>query len=253
MTTAQGPGPSACLEEDCEKPVHAGGRCQNHYRKFRKYGTAHPTAEMKKRPGPAPDPTKWRSRSNPDNPARTRKPKGKPAPKTHCPQGHEFTKESTYTASNGARACKICRRDAVQRYRERDPEPSDLRFGAANRAKTHCPQGHPYDDENTYTTERGTRACRACRRVAGQRSKLAKYGLTEEQFQEFRDSQSDMCGICATPFGSSVPHIDHCHATGDVRGLLCGRCNTGLGQFLDSPELLQQAIDYVTRDRLISA
>jgi hypothetical protein len=41
-------------------------------------------------------------------------------------------------------------------------------FQAKNAAKTHCPQGHPYDEENTYLTGRG-RACRICRRAAAQR------------------------------------------------------------------------------------
>ena len=241
------------MEDGCDTPVHAGNRCQNHYRKFKKYGTAHPTPEMKRKPGPAPDPTRWRSRHNAENPDRLRAKKGKPSPKTHCPLGHEYTDENTYTSSTGSRACKECRRLAVRKYRESDPEPSDLRYGARNRSKTHCPQGHPYDEENTYTTSRGTRACKACRRVHSVHSRYAKYGITEDRYLELREQQRDLCGICATPFGEGIPHIDHCHVTQEVRGLLCSRCNTGLGQFLDNPEILRQAIDYVTQGRVRTA
>lgn len=250
MTTDQKPGPSVCMEDDCDKPVHAGNRCQNHYRKFKKYGTAHPTPEMKKKPGPAPDPTKWRSRYNTENPERLREKKGRAPAKTHCPQGHEFTEENTYRSSKGARMCKECRRLAVQKYRDSDPQPSDHRYGAGNRAKTHCPKGHPYDEQNTYVTSKGTRSCRECRRVRSIYSRYSKYGLTEQDYLDLLEKQMSLCGICGTPFGDGIPHIDHCHVTQEVRGLLCGRCNTGLGQFLDNPEILQQAIDYVTNGRI---
>lgn len=244
------PGPSACSEETCDKPVHAGGRCQNHYRKFKKYGTAHPTPEMKKSPGPKPQPEKWRSRHNANNPSRARQRKEK-VEQTHCAQGHELSEDNVFMNKSGVRGCKTCRRDSTRRYRERDPQPSDTRFGAANRRKTHCPQGHPYDEDNTYVSSRGTRACRECRRVSVTKQKYAKYGIDEERFNEMLDEQHGLCGICATPFGDTVPHIDHCHATGEVRGLLCGRCNTGIGQLLDSPEVLYQAIDYITKDRIL--
>ena len=42
-------------------------------------------------------------------------------------------------------------------------------FGANQRRKTHCPKGHPYDEENTYITRRGHRACRECKRQRDRR------------------------------------------------------------------------------------
>jgi len=45
--------------------------------------------------------------------------------------------------------------------------------------------------------------------------------------------------------------IDHCHTTGVVRGLLCGKCNRGIGLFYDSQELLERAINYLNKDNLV--
>jgi hypothetical protein len=254
MTANQTPGPLSCSVTDCEKSVHARGMCQAHYRKFKKYGTASPTPDMKKKPGPAPDPTKWRSRHNTTNPSRTRRKANPKPPRTHCAQGHELTDENTYvSAGSGARHCRTCRLEAVKRYRESDPIPSDMRFGKANRNKTHCPKGHAYDEENTYYTKKGTRACRACRRANVRKQRFARYGMNEADFERLLEEQKGMCAICMEVFSHRLPpHIDHCHTTGQVRGLLCGKCNTALGQFLDSPEILYEAIEYITRNKLIS-
>jgi hypothetical protein len=50
------------------------------------------------------------------------------------------------------------------------------------------------------------------------------------------------CAICGEVRGL---YKDHCHATGRRRGMLCIRCNTGIGQLQDSPELLEKAAAYI--------
>jgi hypothetical protein len=81
------------------------------------------------------------------------------------------------------------------------------------------------------------------------RNNLKKYGLNEEQFHEMLIAQSGRCAICANAFRRNhlEPAVDHCHATGKVRALLCSTCNTGLGQMKDSPLLLRAAADYLER------
>lgn len=64
-----------------------------------------------------------------------------------------------------------------------------------------------------------------------------RYGLTEAEL----DSLGDACHLCGEP----AKCIDHCHATGKVRGLLCARCNTALGLMRDSPDLLMDAATYL--------
>lgn len=76
------------------------------------------------------------------------------------------------------------------------------------------------------------------------------YGLSTEDFEQIRVNQQDRCAICHTKF-SKTPNVDHCHSTGTVRGLLCQKCNHGIGLFKDSPGLLQAAANYLlTASRL---
>ena len=73
-----------------------------------------------------------------------------------------------------------------------------------------------------------------------------RYGLTLEQFENMRRKQNDACALC----GRTVKqlHVDHNHKTGNVRGLLCVKCNQGLGYFNDDTALLTRAIEYVKKE-----
>lgn len=76
-----------------------------------------------------------------------------------------------------------------------------------------------------------------------------RYGLSEDDFWALYEAQLGACAICKTPFPSTEesrrPCVDHCHATGAVRGLLCDHCNNGLGRFADNPARLRAAAAYL--------
>lgn len=74
------------------------------------------------------------------------------------------------------------------------------------------------------------------------------YGLSSEEYETMLANQNHSCLICH----STDPHhssgrfvVDHCHTTNKVRGLLCNRCNVGLGNFKDNVASLRSAIDYL--------
>ena len=74
------------------------------------------------------------------------------------------------------------------------------------------------------------------------------YGISLKVYNELLEKQGGHCALCpATEPGSGRDHfcVDHDHVTGRVRGLLCYRCNLGLGQFKDRPEVLRTAITYL--------
>lgn len=82
---------------------------------------------------------------------------------------------------------------------------------------------------------------------------LYTHGMTLGQYDELLKSQNGVCAICGngnehqTGLGRKSVRltVDHCHASGRIRGLLCHKCNAGLGFFKDNPEILNKALDYL--------
>ena len=77
-----------------------------------------------------------------------------------------------------------------------------------------------------------------------------RFGITLEQYEDMLKEQGGRCMICGA-IKSTLNHklaVDHDHKTSKIRGLLCKSCNLGIGNFLDSPVLLQNAISYLTRE-----
>jgi hypothetical protein len=90
--------------------------------------------------------------------------------------------------------------------------------------------------------------CKDCSKVVKDEAKefenrLKKYSITSAQYYDMLYSHNECCHICGI---KTELHIDHCHATGKVRGLLCRGCNTGLGSFKDDKENLDKAIQYLS-------
>ena len=76
-----------------------------------------------------------------------------------------------------------------------------------------------------------------------------RFGITIEDYDKMLESQNFACAICSSKETKrkNAEHfaVDHCHKTGKVRGLLCGRRNVGIGSLEDSHELLIKAANYL--------
>jgi Recombination endonuclease VII len=83
-------------------------------------------------------------------------------------------------------------------------------------------------------------------RARNHRKDLLKYyyGMSVEDYDAFLARQRGACAICMKPSAQTLC-VDHCHATGKVRGLLCRKCNLGIGHLGDDPNLLRAAIGYL--------
>ena len=97
--------------------------------------------------------------------------------------------------------------------------------------------------------------CPTCKRVnkkaAAKRAHSARifktYGITGEQYDQLYELQGRKCAVCVTSTGASKRlAVDHNHETGEVRGLVCGRCNHNLlGAAHDTVDILKRAIAYL--------
>jgi Recombination endonuclease VII len=137
-----------------------------------------------------------------------------------------------------------------KRYAE-DPEYR-TRILAANSAynKAHKTALNERRRARTATDPEHRERCLARRRGEPARRSQLKlyYGLSLEDYNALLARQNGACAICEEKSDRTLC-VDHCHLTRLVRGLLCRRCNLGLGYFRDDPRLLLKAILYLRRAR----
>lgn len=154
----------------------------------------------------------------------------------------EICQERVPAPRNGPmpRFCKACRADReVSRGKER---------GAGVRRCHKCET--PVPDA---AGKPGKTVCASCRidqrtnRQAYERRRtLRKYGLTQEQYDQLLAGQGGRCPGCGTDEpGAKGWCIDHCHKGGQVRALMCFRCNLVVGQVNEDPVILRALADWL--------
>lgn len=134
--------------------------------------------------------------------------------------------------------CKRCKSEGDKRYRDAHPEmmrARDQRYRSAN------PDKHRKYQKTYRETHKPTPAQQKKRWIE------RTYGLSIEAYIRMVVDQSNACLICQE---STRLFVDHDHVTGEIRGLLCVRCNTGLGMMRDSEGILLAAVTYLRRAKL---
>jgi hypothetical protein len=161
------------------------------------------------------------------------------------------------------------------RWYHENKEPLSGKHSNQNTDKTHCVHGHEFTEENTI--HKGEhRTCKECNRVDSRnrsrsdmkdpirreklrarrrKGQLKRVGWTPERFDTYWDEQDGRCEICRREVSREIEshhtdkaYADHKHIEPPKpRGILCVNCNLGLGNFQDSPELMQAAIAYVKK------
>ncbi|WP_078869170.1 endonuclease VII domain-containing protein [Streptomyces sp. NRRL B-1347] len=143
-----------------------------------------------------------------------------------------------------------CRECSAEYYRQRQEAK-----GKSVRVKVPVPEGHkrcPQCGEvkphaewelNPTSSDGYASYCKPCRAERNQQSYFKrKYGLTMEERDEMIAEQKWLCVICLK---APPAHVDHCHETGRVRGVLCFNCNSAIGKLGDDPDALRRAISYL--------
>ena len=169
--------------------------------------------------------------------------------------------------------CKPCTIAKQLDYKMRPPrrkDPTGLKTCA------HCKALKPVDDyyaaaDRWDGRDNMCKTCRAAKHDTWRRKNLGKaaadqkayrqanpkrysdynrkknYGLEPGTYDAMLTKQGGRCAICKTdaPGGKGTFHVDHCHDDGHVRGLLCHRCNVGIGQLQHDEAVLLAAVDYL--------
>ncbi|MEU6538821.1 endonuclease VII domain-containing protein [Streptomyces sp. NPDC047000] len=143
-----------------------------------------------------------------------------------------------------------CRECAAEYYRRRQKAR-----GRSVREKIDVPEGHklcrscgevkPWSEwhRNATASDGLSTRCKACRAAEGRAGHLKRsYGMTEAERDELLASQKGLCVICLKEPGV---HVDHCHKTGRVRGVLCFNCNSAIGKLSDDPDIVRRAAAYL--------
>ena len=128
-------------------------------------------------------------------------------------------------------------------------------MGKAVREHVEVPAGHklcrtcgevkPHSEwhRNATASDGLSTRCKACRAVQGRQDHLKRqYGMTEAERDEMVASQMGLCVICLE---APAVHVDHCHKTGRVRGVLCFNCNSAIGKLGDDPDAVRRAAAYL--------
>jgi NMD protein affecting ribosome stability and mRNA decay len=108
-----------------------------------------------------------------------------------------------------------------------------------------CGEIKPHSDwhRNATASDGFSTSCKACRAEKARAGHLKRnYGLTETERDEMVASQMGLCVICLK---APAVHVDHCHKTGRVRGVLCFNCNSAIGKLGDDPDAVRRAAAYL--------
>lgn len=145
--------------------------------------------------------------------------------------GLPFTHDKTGRKPVRCPVCRVAHRreQSAQRqaaWRAANPERAKEHQNRHNRARLSTPE---------------------YRQLNRERMVLAKYGLTPAQLAALIEAQGNRCAICGGERNGPGTrlHIDHCHDTGKVRGMLCTKCNTAIGLLDDDPTRAEQVARYL--------
>ena len=148
----------------------------------------------------------------------------------------EFSISNFYQRTNAKSyhsACKSCEKSMAKDWYQRNKEKANLKV-------------RKWRDENSDAIKQ----YRADNRQKHYRQEVVrKYKIEPLWFDEQINRQNNSCLCCNQQFKwgnkQTTPHVDHCHLTKKIRGILCNRCNTVLGLCGDNKELIQKLTGYL--------
>jgi Recombination endonuclease VII len=157
-----------------------------------------------------------------------------------CGEDKLLSQYTPYRAQKGSGACNQCRVGLNREERKKAPRDRSKvnaaakKYNEANREKVLA---------NALKWRQGNKDKTRAHRYK------SEYGVTLVEYEQLLRQQGGNCACCGcsgNPDGKRMA-IDHCHQTGKIRGILCRKCNAGIGMLGDNIEGLLQAINYLRR------
>jgi RNA polymerase subunit RPABC4/transcription elongation factor Spt4 len=167
-----------------------------------------------------------------------------------CVRGHVLSETAVYHPSRpGERACSQCKLLITQEWRDKNRarvRATDNEWRKNNIEKARASERKWYYKNREKKLAAGRIRYHKTKEIKKWQTITRKYNLTKDDFDKLFESQGKRCPICWTSeFTQWTLNVDHCHVSGKVRGILCNKCNLGLGAFDENPDTMSRAIDYV--------
>ncbi len=161
-------------------------------------------------------------------------------------------KEKTYKTAQGLSKCK----DKPCKSCSNSLKAGGKGYKTNRAGLVRCAKCDNYKHKNDFNIRKNDNKpysyCKKCH-VSSHKSyfnatyRYSRYGITKEQYTELLSNQNNTCGGCRLTLTS--PKIDHCHSSGNVRGLLCHNCNTALGLLRDNTKTLANLVEYLEKNK----
>ena len=141
--------------------------------------------------------------------------------------------------------------EAAKRYREKNPEKTKAaqkKWRDANKDKVrermrNWRKAQPKEKHNESMREWRKKNPRGAKNADLKKA----YGITLDQYEQKLEEQNHKCCVCGDSEFARALAVDHDHASGDIRGLLCAKCNTSLGLMRECPVRLLNLIKYIEK------
>jgi len=161
-----------------------------------------------------------------------------------------------------SKTCRVCGKEKQESGFHRDSAARDGRrpeckactavrrkaWYAANREReiARVKEWQQANPERVNENQRRNRARPERKRALRDQYYRRTFGVSADEFDALLEAQGGGCAICGTrPERAASLHLDHCHETGAIRGILCLSCNQALGKFREDPALLEKAARYL--------
>jgi len=150
--------------------------------------------------------------------------------KKKCPSCHQIKSFDSFNRKSKDKPalqsyCKSCHLVKHKKYREANPE----------KFRSTIERTRKYADDQE---------------MKRSHSLMSKYGITVFQFDDILKKQNYKCAACSCEFETrKQTHVDHCHKSKNVRGILCMNCNVTLGYAKEDVKRLRSLIDYLIKSK----